>query len=54
MKCLICGSENIICTGNAEADEAGYCCDGLVTFFTCSDCGAEYEVFQEEKNGTED
>lgn len=54
-RCFMCGGENVFCSGNAGADEAGYVVDGLVSFFTRPDCGAEYEVFQEEKgDGAED
>lgn len=58
LNCFKCGEKAVFITGNASAEDCGYIDDGMVDFYTCQNCGAEYEVFQpfpeeEEENENE-
>lgn len=43
MKCYLCGGE-VIWQFDFMFDECGYEGDGIVSFYTCRDCGADIEV----------
>lgn len=46
-ECFRCGKKEVCITGNSSADECGYSLHGIVSFYTCLNCGAEYEVFEQ-------
>lgn len=55
-ECFYCGGR-CIWNSDADADEVGYYEPGIVAFWTCSECGAEYEVylkFKEEDDANEE
>lgn len=43
-KCFNCGAD-LIWESDFNADEVGYEEEGIVTFYTCPNCGADYQVF---------
>ena len=53
MKCFYCGGEVIYTNEEMLSDLYGADLsedeDSIVGFFTCSKCGAEYEVYQPKK-----
>lgn len=55
--CFKCGEDKVFWNSDFDADECGYSLHGIVSFYTCLNCGAEYEVFEqihgEEENDNE-
>ena len=43
--CFHCGHNSVYWDSDCTGEEAGYYVDGVVTFFTCANCGAEFEMF---------
>lgn len=45
-ECFCCSLSRVIWNSDFDAEECGYDRPGIVSFYTCQNCGAEYEVFQ--------
>lgn len=43
--CPACGHRSAIWQSDFDAEDCGYTDRGIVRFLTCSECGAEIEVF---------
>ena len=43
-KCFICGHETIIWDSDFDTQDLGIEEEGIVSYFHCSKCGADYEV----------
>ena len=44
-ECFFCNTE-VIWQSDFDAEELGREEEGIVSFYTCPECGSEYEVFQ--------
>lgn len=51
--CPVCGKRSAVWQNDFDADDAGYLVPGIVTFYTCSECGAEIEAFRPDITETE-
>lgn len=45
-ECFKCGSRSVIWNSDFDSEDCGYEQSGIVSFYTCSKCGSEYEVFE--------
>lgn len=46
MRCFICGHETIVWDNDFDAQDLGIEEEGIVSYFHCSKCGADYEVLR--------
>lgn len=46
-ECPRCGQRSLIWQSDFMAEECGYMFNGIVTFFTCTNCGANVELSYE-------
>lgn len=56
-ECYCCRHRAVYWNSDADAEDAGYTEAGIVSFYTCGNCGAEIEMFipiKEERDETED
>ena len=44
--CFKCGEDKVFWNSDFDADECGYEHPGIVSYYTCANCGSEYEVFE--------
>lgn len=44
-RCFVCNTE-VIWQNDFDAEDVGYTEPGIIQYFTCPKCGAEYEVFE--------
>jgi predicted RNA-binding Zn-ribbon protein involved in translation (DUF1610 family) len=49
--CPACGKQTAIWQSDFDAEDVGYIEPGIVTFYTCSNCGAEIEVYVPTERG---
>ena len=54
-ECFKCGHRTVAWQSDFDAEDCGYDGVGIVSYYSCQNCGAEYEVVQiEESDETED
>ena len=53
-KCFICGCECVIWDSDFDTEDVGLMEEGIVSFFHCSECGADYQVIQIFENNEEE
>lgn len=44
--CPVCGKQAAVWQNDFSSEDAGYLEDGIVTYYSCSNCGAEIEAFR--------
>lgn len=44
-ECYCCRHMSVYWQSDEDAEDAGYTREGVVSFYTCGNCGAEIEVF---------
>lgn len=49
-KCFLCGTE-VVWQNDFDAEDVGYEDEGVAHFYTCPNCGAEYEVYEPANGG---
>jgi DNA-directed RNA polymerase subunit RPC12/RpoP len=52
-KCFICGNDTVFWDTDLDTQDLGICVEGIVSYFRCSECGADYEVLRISENEEE-
>ena len=53
-ECFKCGNRSVVWSSDFDAEDCGYEQAGIVSYYTCSKCGSEYEVFEPLENDEEE
>lgn len=52
--CPRCGKQSAVWQNDFDVADLGYDGEGIVTYYTCSECGSEIEVITRENNDGEE
>lgn len=53
-ECFNCRQKKIVWQSDFDAEDIGYAVKGIVSMYTCANCGAQYEMLMKTEEENED